>query len=472
MEALSRFVRSPLLLLILALLLVGIVSTVVSAAKPPSSERGQVAILVKIDGIVSMIDKPTYDYVVGQGLKLAEAENVPLIVVVNSYGGYMDTMFKIANAFFNARVPVIGYVPDKAFSAACIILLPMHIVAVGPTATIGAAQPIMINPVTGQVTFINESKIINPIVAKITLWARVRGRNTTAAADFVKHNLVLVGKQAVKVHIANLVAYSLQDLIRKINGWKVNITVNGQVVKTYTIHIVGYRYISPSLNVIVFAVLRNSVVQSILWFIGVFGTFAAILSGRFEILPLTVVLLLLAIIGTGGFGVNFLAIGLIALGAILLGIELFVTPGFGVLGASGIIALIFGLLLLPAPAGRSLFMVNINEIRIVAGVVGGGLGAFFTFIMYKAVQAKRRKPSISYVPEKAIGRAVDRIEPGKPGTVFVEGEYWTAISDEVIEPGEEVEVVERIGFKLKVRKVRREGEGSGPSGSETAKESR
>ena len=469
----ARVLRSPLFLLILALLLLGLASTAISAAKEVSTRSGgQIAILVKIDGLVSTIDEPTYNYVVKQGLHLAEEENVPLIVVVNSYGGYMDTMFKIANAFFNARVPVIGYVPDKAFSAACIILLPMHIVAVGPTATIGAAQPIMINPVTGQVTFINESKIINPLVAKISLWARVRGRNVTAATAFVEHNLVLVGKEAVKVHIANLVAYSLQDLIRKIDGWRVNITVNGQVVKTYTIHIVGYRYVSPSISVIVFAILRNSVVQSILWFLGVFGTFAAILSGRFEILPLTVVLLLLAIIGAGGFGVNFLAIGLIILGAILLGIELFVTPGFGVLGASGIIALIFGLLLLPAPAGRSLFMVNINEIRIVAGIVGGSLGAFFTFIMYKAVQAKRRKPSISYVPEKAIGRAVDRIEPGKPGTVFVEGEYWTAESDEVIEPGEEVEVVERIGFRLRVRKVRREEKGSSSSGSEAAKEPR
>ncbi len=424
------------------------------------AQRGSLhnAILVSISGLVSEIDEPAYDYVVNQGLKLAESEGVPLIVEIDSYGGYMDTMFKFGEAFFNARVPVIGYVPNKAFSAACIILIPMHVVAVGPTATIGAAQPILYNPATGQVKFINESKIINPILAKIRLWAEARHRNVTAAEGFVLHNYVFTGEQAVKVGIANFVAYSLQDLIKKVDGMKVNITVNGVVVRTVTINISGYTYISPAINVVFFAILRNAVVQSILWFIGVFGTFAALLSGRYEVLPLTLVMLMLAIVGAGGLQVNYVAIALIILGSIMLAIELFVTPGFGILGASGIAAIIFGLLLLPAMPGKSVFAASINQVRTIVGVVGGGLAAFFTFIMYKAARMIKAKPRIRYGPERALGKAVDRLEPGKPGTVMVDGEYWTAISDEVIEPGEEIEVIDRKGFTLIVRKAKR-GEG-------------
>ncbi len=446
-------------LMMLAFIAASVATSVVLTAQKGGYRN---AILVKISGIVSEIDEPAYDYVVNQGLKLAESEGVPLIVEVDSYGGYLATMFKFGEAFFNARVPVIGYVPNKAFSAACIILIPMHIIAVGPTATIGAAQPILYNPATGQVKFINESKIINPILAKIRLWAETRHRNVTAAEGFVLHNYVFTGKQAVKVGIANFVAYSLSDLIKKVNGMKVNITVNGVVVKTVTINISGYTYVSPAINIVFFAVLRNAVVQSILWFIGVFGTFAALLSGRYEVLPLTLVMLLLAIVGAGGMQVNYIAIALIVFGSVMLAIELFVTPGFGILGASGIAAIIFGLLLLPAMPGRSVFAASINEVRAIVGVVGGGLAAFFTFIMYKAARAIRSKPRIRYSPERAVGKAVDRIEPGKPGTVMVEGEYWTAISDETIEPGEEVEVVGRKGFTLIVRRLRRGSEEQSP----------
>ncbi len=450
----DRFSAS--LRILVLVLMVCLLTSLIPIALASSEGFGKQALVVKISGLFSEIDKPAYDYVVGEGLKLAESEGVPLIVIVDSYGGYLDTMFKMGNAFFNARVPVIGYVPDKAFSAACLILIPMHIVAVGPTATVGAAQPIMYNPATGQVTFINESKIINPIIAKIRLWAKVRGRNVTAAEGFVLHNYVFTGKQIVKVGIANFIAYSLQDLINKIRGLKVNITVNGVVVKTVTINVSGYQYLQPSINIVFFAVLRNPVVQSLLWFIGVFGTVAALLSGRFDILPLTLVMLLLAIVAVaGGLPANYVAIALIVLGSIMLAVELFVTPGFGVLGASGIAAIVFGLLLLPIIPGKSLTSASITQIRTIVGVVGGGLASFFTFILYKAVRIARSKPRIRYEPVKAVGKALDRIEPGKPGTVMVEGEYWTAVSDEVIEPGEEVEVIARKEFTLVVRKRRR-----------------
>jgi len=451
----NRVFKDPLQVMVLIVAVAVLVSTLPLAIATPSVLKGK-ALVVKISGLFSEIDKPAYDYVVGEGLKLAESENVPLIVIVDSYGGYLDTMFKMGEAFFNARVPVIGYVPDKAFSAACLILLPMHIVAVGPTATVGAAQPIMYNPATGQVTFINESKIINPILAKIKLWAEVRGRNVTAAEGFVLHNYVFTGKQVVKVGIANFVAYSLQDLLNKIRGLKVNITVNGVVVKTVVIDVDGYEYLQPSINIVFFAILRNAVVQSLLWFIGVFGTIAALLSGRFDILPLTLVMLLLAIVAVaGGLPTNYVAIALIVLGSVMLAIELFVTPGFGVLGASGIAAIIFGLLLLPIIPGRSLASASITQVRTIVGVVGGGLASFFTFILYKAVRITRSKPKIRYEPVKAVGKALDRIEPGRPGTVMVEGEYWTAVSDEVIEPGEEIEVIGRKEFTLIVRKRRR-----------------
>jgi membrane protein implicated in regulation of membrane protease activity len=53
-----------------------------------------------------------------------------------------------------------------------------------------------------------------------------------------------------------------------------------------------------------------------------------------------------------------------------------------------------------------------------------------------------------------VGKAVERIEPGKRGRILYEGEYWFAESSEVIEPGDIVEVVDRRGFVLIVKRKR------------------
>ena len=49
------------------------------------------------------------------------------------------------------------------------------------------------------------------------------------------------------------------------------------------------------------------------------------------------------------------------------------------------------------------------------------------------------------------GEAATRIAPH--GKVFVHGEYWDAFSEEVIEPGEEIEVTKIDKLKVKVKKI-------------------
>ncbi len=434
------------LLLFVSLLILS--TTLVSLATEAYNGNSKHALVVRVEGILSTIDVPTKEYVVDEGLRLAEEQGVPLIIVVDSYGGYMDAMYDIADAILHAKTPVIGFVKDRAYSAACIMLLPTHILAVTPSASMGAAQPVMINQATGEVKFVNESKIINPLIKRIELYASSRGRNVTAAKLFVLKNLVLTGRELVENGIADLIASDLDDLISKIRGRIVK--VEGANV---TIDIDGYTVLDPSVRILVYAFLRNPIVNSVLWFLGVFGTFVAIVSGRIEVLPFTGVLLILALISSG-VNVNVLALLLLILGSAMLAVEIFITPGFGILGISGIIALAIGILLLPIRS--NIYMANYEDIRNTVIVVCGGLGAVFGLIAFKAAQVLRRGSRVAYTPERStkVGRVVERIEPGKRGTVFVDGEYWYAESDEVIEPGEEVEIIERRGLVLKVRRRR------------------
>ncbi|ADM27085.1 protein of unknown function DUF107 [Ignisphaera aggregans DSM 17230] len=410
------------------------------------------AILIRIDGIVGTIDKPTEDYV-RYALSLATDRGVPLIIIVNSYGGYLESTINIADILLNAKVPVIGFIADKAFSAASIVVQPMHIVAITPYGVIGAAQPIQINPVTGQYEYVNESKVINSIVALATRYAEARGRNKTAVEMFIRRNLVLRGEEAVKYHVVDIIANDLDDLINKVNNQMVTISY-GDHRYNVTIRIDGYEYIEPGLQIQLYAYLRDSLINSILWFIGFFGTFILLLTGRIDLIPFTIVFLLLALVG-GGMDINVVSVLLIGLGSILIAIEL-VTPGYGILGISGIIALTFGFLLMPMAPATYLYPSVIESIRIIILILGGGLGALFSFIMYKILETNRKRKhiQISSIVQAQIGKVVEKIEPNKKGLVMVGGEYWSAESDEVIEPGEEVEVIGRKGFTLIVRKKR------------------
>jgi membrane-bound serine protease (ClpP class) len=79
--------------------------------------------------------------------------------------------------------------------------------------------------------------------------------------------------------------------------------------------------------------------------------------------------------------------------------------------------------------------------------------AFFIFVVAKGVRAQ-------FLPVRAgketlLGKtipALARID-GRSGKVFVEGEYWNAISgsEDSIEPGQSVEITAVDGLTLKVK---------------------
>jgi membrane-bound serine protease (ClpP class) len=82
------------------------------------------------------------------------------------------------------------------------------------------------------------------------------------------------------------------------------------------------------------------------------------------------------------------------------------------------------------------------------------MSAFIAGTMYYAVRVYRRRP-VSGAPALigVEGTALDGLEPGSGGKVFVNGEYWNAVSDAPVAKGERVIVVEVKGLVLLVKKV-------------------
>lgn len=441
-EKTIKFLYILLLLIFVCLCMVSANITYITKA----SNDSYTAVLIRIEGFTSLIDVPTQEYI-QRSLKFAEERRVPLIIYLDTYGGYLDPALNIVNILLESKVPTIVYVKNKAYSAGTLIALASHILVMSRTAVIGAAQPITVNPVTGEVVFVNETKIVNPIVKTLEICADARNRNKTFVKKFVYENSVLTGEEALRLNIVDKLAESLDDVVRALRGVELNISGN-----LWRLNIGGYDEVKPDLDIYAMIFLRNSIVNSILLFIGIFGTLILITSGRIELLPITILLLLLALVGSD-ISNRIISLLLISLGTVLLFVELFVTPGFGILGISGILSLTLGILLTPLPTAS--YVINTVALWHALIIISGSIGSLLLFVLYKTIKAVRKPQSLSYTPEnKSVGKAVDKLIPGTKGFVLIDGELWMAESDEIIEPGEEVEIIERHGFIIKVRKRR------------------
>ena len=143
---------------------------------------------------------------------------------------------------------------------------------------------------------------------------------------------------------------------------------------------------------------------------------------------------------------NLVGLLLVVLGVALFIAELF-TSGYALFGAAGFFALILGLILLfdfavPAWVTATLFVLII-VFAITATVL----------VFRRVAQAQRQKVATGH--EELIGKTVRvRAALNPSGTVFVDGEIWSAqICDGNAEVGEEVVVTSIDGLKLYVSKT-------------------
>jgi membrane-bound serine protease (ClpP class) len=158
--------------------------------------------------------------------------------------------------------------------------------------------------------------------------------------------------------------------------------------------------------------------------------------------------LLLAFFALQVLPVSYSGVLLIALGIVLLILEVKVTS-FGLLGAGGVVALFFGSLMLidsPLPEMQIGLRLIVPMTIVTSGII--------LFLVRLAVQAQRQPAVTGPAGMLAeLGEALTSIDPGGVGRVRAHGEIWTATAEDAVAAGDHVQVVAVKGLLLTVRRI-------------------
>jgi membrane-bound serine protease (ClpP class) len=377
-----------------------------------------------------------------------------VILLLDTHGGGLDETFQIADLIKNSQIPVIGYVYPSgaaAWSAGTFILMSTPLAAMADHTVIGSCQPVE-TTITGT-QFINDSKVINALVAWIQERASLYGRNQTLVKEFITENRNVNATVAKNLGVTEAVATSISQLLNEVDGRNIT-TASG----TVTLHTKGAEQISFSvpLSIVLFKIISNPILTILLLILGVFALIVGIATPGHGAEVFGVIAILLALVGLG-FNVSTLAIIFIIIGALLLIIEIFVIPGFGAVGIGGIICLVLGaIFLIPSYPTRKWLISSgyMTEAELIIIVVVALFAIFFAFLVYKVIQIRRKRPTLGrLVGEKAV--TIERITPEKPGFVRFQGEYWQAKAEVTIEPNTKVEIVSKDETTLIVKPLER-----------------
>jgi membrane-bound serine protease (ClpP class) len=174
--------------------------------------------------------------------------------------------------------------------------------------------------------------------------------------------------------------------------------------------------------------------------IGELSSPGAILPGVAGTIALVLVLYMSTILP-----INAAGVALIGLAVVLFIVDIF-APTHGVLTAGGIVSFFLGALMLFSHAGPA-FQLSLSII-IPATLV---TAAFFLFVVGAGLRAQLSP--VRAGKETMIGRvapALTHIDTSG-GKVFVEGEYWNAVSDVAIGKDQSVEIIGIKGLTLNVK---------------------
>ena len=312
-----------------------------------------VVYVVSIDGIVDLGLAPFLARTVREAQQAGAAA---VLLDINTFGGRVDAAVAMRDTLVNAPIRTIAFVNPRAISAGALIALASETIVMAGGGTIGAATPVVSGGGGPQAA---DEKSVSYVRKEFGATAERRGRPPQFAeamvdadvqiADVVAQGklLTLTSSEALAHNVAEFTADTLPEALDAAGLRDADIRRASQ---TWAETFVRF--------------LTNPIVSSLLMTIGLLGILVEIRTPGFA-LPGAVGLLSLALFFWGHWIVQLAGweeLLLVGAGVILLGLELFVVPGFGIAGIAGIVTLVTGLGMTLIGAGAT--------VAVIVGALG------------------------------------------------------------------------------------------------------
>lgn len=400
-------------------------------------------------------------------LALEEAVNQEaslIIIEMDTYGGAVNDADDIRTMILESEIPVYVFINKDAASAGALISIACDSIYMAPGGSIGAAT--VVNGADGAAA---PDKYQSYMRSMMRSTAEATGRDPKIAEGMVDEKIEIEGVSeagsVITLSVSEAIKYgfcegeynSIEAILEAQNLQEVTVLA----YEEDTIDQIISFFLSPAISGVLILIIIGGIYFE-LQTPGIgFPILAAIVATLLYFIPYYL----------NGLAENWEIIMFIV-GFILLAVELFVIPGFGVFGVLGVIFILGGLVLgmLPnqdfnfdfVPASQ-LFGALLTV--IIAALASVGLvfwltpkvnqwGAFST-ITLASTQERTDGYTSNFYSESLLGKegiVHSRLRPS--GRVEIEGEIFDASSrGDFIDQGEKIIVISTEGTSLKVKKL-------------------
>jgi membrane-bound serine protease (ClpP class) len=380
----------------------------------------------------------------------AEAESAGAGVIifgVDTYGGYLVNAIELKDLIMSSLLPTVCFVENNAISAGALLAISGEKLVMRPGAVIGAAEPR-----SGEEKA--DEKVLSMWRTQLSSAAESRGRRGDIAAAMADGSIVIEGvteegkllslgdKQALELGFIDAALNSPQDIMNEYSLPGTLIEIN-PTVKEMT---VGW-FASPFVSAILITVgLVGIILEVFTAGSGVFG-----IVGAFSFI----------LYFTGHFwagNAGWVSLAFFLVGLVLLVLEVFVIPGFGVTGGIGIIS-VFAAIFMASPS------IQHAVVSLVIALAASFVLLFFSFknrklrrVWQKLILSQKQDKEGGYSSQSpglekwlnCRGRAITPLRPA--GTALFGAERADVVTEgQFIEKGAFVEVVCVSGGRVVVR---------------------
>lgn len=271
---------------------------------------------------------PSSQRLVTLGLEKArEADADYILLDLNTYGGAVNAADSIRSAILRYEKPVVAFVNMQAASAGALISIACDSIYMKTGSSIGAAT------VVSQTGDVMPDKYQSFMRGMMRSTAQATGRDPKVAESMTDtaNVLSMTPTEAIAVGYCEGICETEYEVAEKVAGGSEFIIKNMEDDMTWLDRLIQF--------------LLNPLLQSIFMMMIVGGIFVEIRTPGIGLPLITALVGALLYFAPGYLGhlVESWEIILFIVGVVLIGVEIFVLPGFGVCGITGIIAVVVSL---------------------------------------------------------------------------------------------------------------------------------